>query len=381
MKIKNQTIQQKHIIKMNFKTFTIAVSIIVLSACGGGNDLASKKQELASLKAKVAKLEAEINSLDTSVKVVENTEVVAAPVTSEIFKTYVEVQGRVDADENVSLSSQMPGVITKIHVKVGQQVNSGQVLAETDASVINQQISDLQTNLDLAKLLYKKQENLWKQGIGTEMQYLSAKSNKESLEKKMGTLLEQLRMSKIISPISGTVDAVNVKIGQLAAPGMPAINVVNLSSLKVKADIAESYASRIKSGNEVIVYFPDIKDSISSKIHYSSRSINLLTRTFGVEVLLSSKLSYQPNMVAKLKINDYRSAKPQIVVPVKFIQKGSSEVFVLVAENGIAVKKPVVISREYNGMAEISEGLKIGDLVITEGYDRLNEGDKIQLKK
>jgi membrane fusion protein (multidrug efflux system) len=373
------------------KHLIIAVfSVLLLAACGskGNDNLSKKKKELESLKAeaktindKITKLEEEIDKLDTSANKDENLEVVVTPVSLQTFKTYIEVQGRVDADENVSLSSQMPGTVTKINVQVGQQVSKGQVLAETDASAIYQQISDLQTNLDLASIVYKKQENLWKQKVGTEMQYLQAKSSKESLEKKMGTLNEQVRMSKIISPINGTVDAVNIKLAQQVAPGMNAITVVNFSNLKIKADVAETYSPRVKNGNEVLILFPDLGDSISGKVHYASRAINPLTRTFGVEVLLGNTKNYQPNMVAKLRINDYQSGKPQIVVPVKFIQKGTSESFVLVAENGKAVKKVITVSREYNGMAEIADGLKEGDQIITEGYDLVNDGDTIIVKK
>jgi len=373
--------------KTKFLYIALTVLVVACSAPGGDKVLDQKKAELEKIKkekdgldAKIAKLEEEIAKLDTTVhpKVMD---VVAEALKPLPFKTYIEVQGRVDADENVSLSSQMPGVVTRINVKVGDEVSKGQVLAETDAAAIQQQISDLQTNLDLAKQVYTKQENLWNQKIGTEIQYLQAKANKESLEKKMGALQEQLRMSKIISPINGTVDAVNIKLAQSVAPGMAAINVVNFSNLKVKADVAETYSDRVKTGNEVQVIFPDIKDSITAKVNYAARAINLLTRTFGVEVILDNKKQYHPNMVAKLKINDYTSAKPQIIVPVKFIQRGTNDSFVLVAENGKAVKKEITISHEYNGLAEISKGLNEGDLLITEGYDLINEGDAINVKK
>src|SRR5262249_50244262 len=162
-------------------------------------------------------------------------------------------------------------------------------------------------------------------------------------------LQEQIRMSKIISPIDGTVDMVNIKVGQAVSPGVGpgAITVVNFNNLKVKADVAESYATSIKTGDEVLVLFPDMKDSIASKINYASRAINAVTRTFGVEVLLDNKKEYHPNTVAKLKINDYQSPKPMLVVPVKYIQKSEDGSFVMVDENGKAVKKVVTLGREY----------------------------------
>jgi membrane fusion protein, multidrug efflux system len=371
------------------KTTIYSILIVgFLASCGGDSKPGDKKVELEKLKsqqseleAKIIALEAEVAKTDTSAANQKPLEVTTMPLTTSIFKTYIEIQGNIDADENVALSTEMPGTITKINVKVGDEVSRGQVLAETDTRAIQTQIADLQTNLDLAKQVYEKQESLWNQKIGTEIQYLSAKTAKESLEKKMSSIGEQIRMGKIISPINGTVDGVNIKIGQGVAPGLPAINVVNFSNLKVKANVAESYAARVKTGNEVRIIFPDMNDSITSKVNYASRAINSLNRTFEVQVLLDNKKEYHPNMVAKLKINDYQSAKPQIVVPIKFIQKSATKSYVLIVEAGKAVKKDIVISHEYYGMAEISSGLNEGDQIITEGYDLVNDGDNVTTKK
>jgi RND family efflux transporter MFP subunit len=356
--------------------------VLVIAACGKPDkkvQLEKLRTQKSEIEKKITALEIEIATTDTN-KVEKKAEVVVLQLTPEIFKSYIEVQGRVDADENVSLSSEIPGTVTKINVKVGDEVSKGQVLAETDTRAIQQQIGDLQTNIDLLTQLYQKQDNLWKQKIGTEVAFLQSKNAKESAEKKLGGLMEQIRMSKIISPINGTVDAVNIKLAQSIAPGVAAINVVNFSNLKIKSDLAETYSSRVKKGNDVQIFFPDMNDSILGKVNYSARAINNLTRTFGVEVLLDNKKEYHPNMVTKLKINDYQSAKPVIVLPIKFIQKGAQESYVLVAENGIAVKKSIKISREYSGLAEIMEGLREGDMLITDGFDLINEGDKIEIK-
>jgi membrane fusion protein (multidrug efflux system) len=309
-------------------------------------------------------------------------EVVVTPLVPKIFKTYIEVQGRVDADESVSLTvGSQGGTVTKIDVKVGDHVSKGQVLAETDVRALQQQLAAMQTSLALATQSYERQKNLWDQKIGSEMQFLQAKTMKEAGESGVAGLQEQIRMSKIVSPIDGTVDFMDIKLGQVVGPQKGVINVVNFSSLKVKAEVAEGYAARVKTGNEVLVQFPDMNDSIISKVHYASRGINNLTRTFAVEVLLDNKKEYHPNTVAKLKINDYQSPKPELVVPVKYIQKGAEESFVMVDENGKAVKKVVKIGREYSGMAEILSGLKEGDLLITEGYDLVVEDAPIKAVK
>jgi len=367
-----------------FKKSALVLLSILIVSCSGTDpraELEQLKKQRQDLDAKITELEETLAKTDTTQAGLKATEVAVSPVQSRIFKTYIEVQARVDADQNVFLSTGMPGTITKINIKVGDKVTQGQVLAETDSRLIQQQISDLQTNYELAKQVYEKQKELWEQKIGTEIQYLQAKSNKESLEKKLATLEEQLRMSKIVSPIDGTVDGVNIKIGQTVAPGMNAITVVNFSNLKVKADVAESYSARIKTGDEVLIYFPDNKDSIVSKINYASRTINLLNRTFAIEALLNTTQELQPNMVAKLKINDYSSPKPCVVLPVKFIQKSSTGNYVLVAEKGIVVKKVITIGKEYSGLAEITSGLNEGEQLIVKGYDLVIDGDAITVQQ
>ncbi len=366
------------------KLFIIPILAISIIACnsGGGDkqvELDNLKKQEAEIKSKIAALEAELSASDTTQKGIA---VAVEQLKLSVFKNYIDVQGRVDADENVALSTEIPGTITKINVKVGDEVHTGQVLAETDAKAINQQVSDLQTNMDLVNQIYEKQKNLWEQKIGTEVQFLQAKTNKESMEKKMGALQEQLRMTKIISPINGTVDAVDVKIGQAAAPGMPAIRVINYSNLKVKADVAETYAAKIKKGSEVVVYFPDMNDSVISKVNFVARAINPASRTFLVEVLLDNKKEYHPNMVARLNVNDYMSAQPIIIIPVRTIQKDENNAsFVYVADNGVAKKHIITLGKEYNGKVEVIAGLNENDLLVTLGYDVVNEGDAIAYKK
>lgn len=354
---------------------------IVLASCG------EKTESLSELKSKQAELKTQLSELSTKIAKLEGDSakkfilVEAHTVIPVIFKTFINVQGRVDAEESVSLASEIPGTITKINVKAGDVVSKGQILAETDARVLQQSISDLQTNAELVNQLYEKQKNLWDQKIGTEIQFLQAKAQQESMNKKLGTLQEQVRMTKIISPINGTIDAVDIKLGQLTAPGMPAIRVINFNNLKIKADLSESYSMKVHKGNEVFVKFPDSDDSLTASISYSSRTISTLNRTFGIEINLDNKKEFHPNQIAILSINDYKSEKPVITIPLNYIQKDLKGThFVLVAEGKKAVKHNVVLGKDYKGVAEIKEGISETDLLITSGYDGLNEGDAIEIK-
>lgn len=354
---------------------------LILSSCGGGNP-----ESLDELKSKQAELKTQLSEITEKISKLEGdsakktTLIEAKAIQPTIFKTYISVQGKVDAEESVSLSSEMPGTITKINVVVGDVVTKGQVLAETDARALQQSLSDLQTNAELVNQIYEKQKSLWEQKIGTEVQFLQAKTQKESMDKKIATLQEQLRMTKIISPINGTIDAVDIKLGQMTAPGMPAIRVINFNNLKLKADLAESYISKVHKGDEVLIMFPNEKDTVISKVNYAARAISELNRTFNVEIGLDSKHEYYPNQIAIIHINDYQSSKPVIVLPVNYVQKDlKGAQYVLVAEKNKATKRFVKLGREFNGQAEILEGLSTEDLVITSGYNDINEGDAIKL--
>ena len=297
------------------------------------------------------------------------------------FRHFIDVQGRVDGDENTTISAKVPGLVLNVLAKPGSLVKAGQVLAELDGNAIRKQIQSMETNLSLVTELYNKQKALWEKQVGSEIQYKQAKTNKESLEQQISSMREQLAMYKITSPVNGTIDEVHLKVGQTAAPGMPYFSIVNFNKLKVKADVAESYANKIKQGNDVQITFPDIEKTINTKISYSGKGISALNRTFGVEIALPSDESYLPNMIAVVKIIDY-AKNDVIVIPVNCIQNADGENFVYLAikegTKTIAKKRIIKVGVTYNDKAEIIAGITKGDQLITEGYSDLNDGELIK---
>ena len=356
----------------------IASVVLFLAACA--NNPESKKEELAKLKkeqadlnAKIIKLEAEIgDKIEVIVKDVSIYEVRAST-----FKNYVEIQGKIDAEENVQVNAQAMGVITNVYVSIGQNVSKGQVLAQIDDAVLRQNIAQVQTQLDLATILFNRQKNLWDQKIGTEVQYLSAKTQKESLEKQVAIVKQQASMYKIKSPISGTIDQMDYKVGQAVQPGVPGMRVINTSNLKAKALVSETYAGRINKGDEVLVYYPNINDSLNTKLSFASKTIDPASRSYNIEVNLPSKSSFQPNMLAILKIVDYKKENA-LTVPIKAIQKSEKGDYVYLLEGGKAKRAVIKVGNTYNGNAEILTGLKAGDQVVIMGFNGLNEGDSLK---
>ncbi|WP_207427346.1 efflux RND transporter periplasmic adaptor subunit [Pedobacter sp. SYSU D00535] len=361
------------------KNLIYLTAIVLLAACAKPKDkkaeLENLKKERNELNAKIAQLEKEVGV--KSVQEVKDVSVVE--VVPAVFKSYVEVQGKVDAQQNVQVSPETPGVITAIYVKVGQRVSKGQVLAQLDDKVLRQNLAQLQTQYKLANTLYQRQKNLWDQKIGTEVQYLNAQTQKEAVEDQIRMVRSQLGMYKINSPISGTIDQMDLKLGQAVSPGMPGITVVNAANLRVKAEVAESYAGRVNTGDEVNVSLPDVPDNISTKVTFASKVIDPVSRSFDVEVKLPSKSTYRPNMLAVLKIADY-IAPLAISVPINAVQKSESGEFVWVAENGKAKRTDITTGKVADGQAEVLTGLKRGDKVITVGFQDLNPGEPVRFQ-
>ena len=361
------------------KRILFIVAIAFLAACSSKKDpkteLANLKKQRIELDAKIAKLETTLGANDTSKIAAKDVSVVELTETS--FKNYLEIQGKIDAEENIQVNPEAQGVVTAVYIKVGQSVRKGQVLAQIDDKVLRQNITELQTQLTLATSLFNRQKNLWDQKIGTEVQYINAKAQKEAAENRIATLRSQISMYKIKSPINGTADAMDLKVGQSVSPGMSGIRIINASNLKAKALVAETYAGRVSQGDDVNVIFPDVPDSLRTKITFASKTIDPASRSFEVQINLPSNKKYRPNMLAILKIVDYQNAKA-IVIPISAIQKSETGDFVFVAVNGIAKKAVIKAGKTYGGKVEILTGLKVGDKIITAGAQNLNEDDTVK---
>ncbi|MBK6545947.1 MAG: efflux RND transporter periplasmic adaptor subunit [Saprospiraceae bacterium] len=374
-----------------FSNSLIIFSLLLTSACNNSTNDADPKAKLEVLKkqaqeidVQIKEIEAKIAASDTTAPVAKSKLVKVDSLRSRDFKHFIELQGTVSADQNVLAAPQMPGVVTAIFVKEGDFVSPGKILATLDGTTIKKGMDELKTGLNLANTMFEKQKKLWDQNIGSEAQYLQAKNQKEQLESKMQTLQSQLAMTYIKSPISGTVDDVHLKIGEIANPGFAGIRVVNNKNMKVLAKISDNYQGKLKKGDKVMIHIPESDKSIESTIRFISKTIDPKTRSFIIESSLPSGSSdFISNQSVKLKINN-GTLKSAIIVSSNLVQKSiQGENYILVAEstNGslFAKKRTVETGVEYNGETQIIKGLQIGDLIITIGYNELVDGQLISL--
>lgn len=352
-----------------------------MAACTAKEE--NKTESLVRLKKERAEIDAQIKKLEGNPQ--NDTSRPAVPVAVQevqygTFHAYIDVQGSITSDENVKATPQMAGVVRTVNVRPGQRVSKGQVLATLDAAALDQQIAAQEAQLSLARTLYQKQQELWKQQIGTEVQLLQAKAGFESASKQQAALKAQRNMYRIVAPISGVVDQVDVKVGDMASPGMTGIQVVNNSKLKAEANLGENYLGKVEAGDPVTLFFPELNDSLKAKLSYVARAIDPISRAFGVEVRLPNSAKLHPNMSARMRINNYTNTQA-LVVPVSVVQHTPEGDMVYVDDNGRAKAVIVNTGRNSNGLVEITGGLKPGDRVITEGYLDVNDGDRINVQK
>lgn len=376
-----------------------AISLL-LSACGGGGAngeavpedlqakkalLKEKKAELQKLTALVANLEAQIDSLDPNGSVQRKQLVTTAPVTRKNFKHFVEIQGSVQADDLLGVTSEVAGRIIRLTVKEGDPVRSGQLIAKLDMEQLQKQMAEVETSLDLANTVYERQKRLWDQNIGSELQFLEAKNTKERLEKSLETLKFQLTKSEVYSPVSGVVERVTVQSGEFASPGMPIVQILNTNKLKVVANVPENYLRAVNRGESVVVRFPAVNVEQQARVSLVGRTIDPGNRTFSVEAdIQSAGERFKPNLLAVMLINDF-TAENVVTIPLNMVQQEvSGKDFVFVKEDSpqgpVARKKYVETGRSYNGEIVITSGLQGGEELILQGARGLADNALIEVQ-
>lgn len=374
--------------RINILTFAL---ILGLSSCGGELTIDEKKAALEAKKTELAKLENEIRQMEAEILAVDSsysTEkderlvVVTKTVALEKFEHFFEVNGTIEAEEIANVSTELGGLIKKIAVKEGDRVSAGQSLATLNSSVIQKSLEEIDNGIVLAQTVYDRQSRLWQQKIGSEIQYLEAKNNLEQLQKKRASVATQADLANIRAPFAGVVDRIYQKEGELAAPGMAILTVVNMNRMRVKADVSENYVQAVKQNGEVDIDFPSFGFAIKAPIRTVSSIINPANRAFQVEAFVNNSNGLlKPNGIATLRIKDFE-ADSALVVPAKCISKDGKGDFVFTIETvdgkEKASKTYVTIDRSSQGMTMVTKGLKPTDRVIIEGYNEVANGDEVK---
>ncbi len=365
---------------------TVVTEEIPADLEGKRNFLKAKREELKNLTALITKVEAQVDSIDPTRAVEKGRLVTTKVLDKQNFKRFVEVQGLVEAEDLVDATGEIGGRIITLTVDEGDQVNKGQLIAKLDLEQLKKQKAELTKSLELATTVFERQQRLWNQNIGSEIQYLEAKNNKERLEKSIETLDYQLTKGEVFAPISGLVDRVVMQSGEVVAAGAPIIQILSTKKLKVKADVPETLLTAVKVGEEITVNFPAIDMEQKARINLIGRVINPSNRTFEIEANLSRyNPLLKPNLLATVLINDL-TLEEVITVPVEAVlQEVGGKDYVFIRENGeegkrISAKKVYISTGEsYEGEIIVTQGLIGGEELILEGARDLTDGEQIRV--
>jgi membrane fusion protein (multidrug efflux system) len=384
----------KYTYTLIFLTFLLAscsgpteLSIDALIASNNTKEIHKKKEELVN---KQQTLAAQIKQLDEKLESINpdrNTPLITSIIAkSAEFKHYLELQGNVQTKENLIITPEMSGILSRVYVKEGDKVSKGQLLAKIDDGGLSQQFSSAQIQADLLKTTYDRQKRLWDQKIGSEIQYLQTKSSYESAVESVNQVKQQLAKSDIRAPFSGVIDDVITEQSNMVAAGQTQlIRIVNLSDMYIETDVPEDYITSITNGKDVEVTFPVLGKRIDGKIRQTGNFINPANRTFKVEIAVPNKdKSIKPNLTARLKLNDY-SSKNAILIPQSIISEnadGEQYIYILENKNGEkATARQLIIKagKTQGDMIEIISGLKENDEIVKEGARSIKDGQTVKI--
>jgi len=357
------------------------------------NDLAQLRAKRAEIGDQHQALSQDLEALDRAIGKLDQNEklslVTALVISPERFEHYLQVQGDVATKQNIVLYPQFSGQLQTLHVSVGDQVKKGDLLATLDDNGMAQQLNQLMVQEALAKTTFERQEKLWHQNIGSELQYLQAKTQYEAQRSLTQQVSQQLEKSKIVAPFDGTIDAVLAEAGTVVSAGMsPVFRLVNLSNMYLKADVPEGYLNDVVAGKKVIVNFPVLRLEVPSKIRSVGRYINPDNRTFSVEVdLPNNKAQIKPNLTAQININDYTNDQALLVPQSVISENAAGEQYVYTTQydqernQSMAKKQMVVTGKTEGDFVEIIQGIQPGDTVIAEGARSVKDGQPISILK
>lgn len=384
------------------KLILLILTIVFIISCSQKDaksvDAVIESGNLEAMKAKKEKVLASYDSiagvlgkLDDAIALKDTLKrfplVTTITINDTLFEHFIDVQGNVETSQNILIYPEYQGLLTRVYVKEGQRVTKGQLLAKIDDGGLSSQVSQMETQYELARTTFERQERLWNQKIGSEIQYLQAKSNMEAMQSSVNQMKSQLGRTAVHAPFSGEIDKIITEQGQVVAPGAQALmRIVNLSNMYVKASVPENYISTIVKGSKVNVAFPALNKKVKGTIRNVGNFINPNNRTFEVEIDVPNKdKMIKPNLMAKLEINNYSNESAKMI-PGNVIQensKGEKYVFVLSEVNNDEAKvtrKLIETGEKYKGRIEVLSGLQAGETIVSAGALTLNDGATVKIK-
>ena len=381
------------------KVNLLILCFLILVSCGKNDsvedvietgDLSEIRAKKAELSEQQSALSSQIAALDAAIEKLDKTNKLALvdvkPVRDSLFKHYLELPGDVETDQNIIIYPEYSGILLNVNVNEGDRVQKGQILARIDAGGLTSQLAQLEAQEALAKTTFERQQRLWEQNIGSEIQYLEAKTNYEAVQNSVNQLRSQLAKTVVRAPFSGVIDEVISEEGEVVAPGQSRLfRLINLSDMYITAAVPEAYLGSIKKGTEVMVEIQATGTSFRSTVRQVGNFVNPNNRTFEIQVAVpENSEEIKPNLIATVKLNDYTS-EDAIIIPESVMQKnseGENVVFIVRKESdsiGVTERRILETGRTYENSVEVLSGLQQGELLVVSGARSIQEGERVMI--
>ena len=381
------------------KVNLLILCFLILVSCGKNDsvedvietgDLSEIRAKKAELSEQQSALSSQIAALDAAIEKLDKTNKLALvdvkPVKDSLFKHYLELPGDVETDQNIIIYPEYSGILLNVNVNEGDRVQKGQILARIDAGGLTSQLAQLEAQEALAKTTFERQQRLWEQNIGSEIQYLEAKTNYEAVQNSVNQLRSQLAKTVVRAPFSGVIDEVISEEGEVVAPGQSRLfRLINLSDMYITAAVPEAYLGSIKKGTEVMVEIQATGTSFRSTVRQVGNFVNPNNRTFEIQVAVpENSEEIKPNLIATVKLNDYTS-EDAIIIPESVMQKnseGENVVFIVRKESdsiGVTERRILETGRTYENSVEVLSGLQQGELLVVSGARSIQEGERVMI--
>ena len=374
---------------MNMKKFLIVILTFIVSCTN--DTLDSKKKRVDELKNSLVEIYSEIDMLEEEISIIDSTFggknyelVTTIEPSSKEFIHEINLRGNVVSMMNIMIVSEVIGKYKRIFVKDGQFVKKGDVLATINSDVIDINLKEIETNLILLKTIYDRQSNLWDNKIGSEIDYLRAKSNYESIKSRFEATKRQIAKFKITAPFSGIIESTSARVGEMSSPGVPAFSIYNENDSYIEIDVSENYGNSFKVGDNAKLILENDSVIVTSILSVG-QVINPINRTFkiGVEIPFDLKESLKPNQIINLKLIDYRNEN-SISIPSNIIYSDERGNYIFIIDEfdgeNVARKIPILIGKSSNYMTEVLSGLLGKEQVIDKGSSNVVDGSYVKMR-
>ena len=283
----------------------------------------------------------------------------------------------IEPEQMATVGFAVPGTVTGVYVKEGQQVQAGQQLAKLDDQAYLNAYQIAAASYDQVMDLYQRLHKLYEKGSLPERDYLDIKTKLAQAQANKNINAKQLQDASLKASFQGIITMKNAEKGMVIAPGQPLFTLVNMDEVLAKINVPESEINQFKKGQGASLYIPSLQQEYQGTIDLVNPQADPVTRTYMVKIRIkNSNHEIFGGMLGDVWLNEEQ--QEEIVIPASAIHKGENGityVYVLDGSSSGVVKKRVKIAqvRSANELV-IQGGLEIGERLVISASAKLHEG-------